>query len=187
MHKCICAESLLLVGGTRSGKSSLALKYASSFGANKLFVATAKVMDAETEQRVKKHKIERGSGWTVQEETLNISEILTDLNKSYSAIVIDCIPFWLFNLQQAGLDSVQIKQKIIALSQAIACTMIPMAIVSAEIGQGIVPVSLSGREFRDLVGETNQILASVCTRVVLVSCGFPLALKNSLPQSLISS
>lgn len=184
MQDCVYAESLLLVGGTRSGKSSLALKYASSFGANRLFVATALVMDDETRQRVENHKDERGSSWETREEPINICEILTDLDKSYSAVVIDCIPFWLFNLQQKGLDYTQIKQKINALGLAISCTAIPVALVSAEIGQGVVPPTSSGRKFRDLVGETNQILAGICTRVVLVSCGYPLALKNSLPQAL---
>ena len=52
-------------------------------------------------------------------------------------------------------------------------------VVSNEVGEGLVPESPVAREFRDLQGQANQILARAASRVVLVVAGIPLDLKNA--------
>ena len=49
--------------------------------------------------------------------------------------------------------------------------------MSNEVGEGIVPDTSVGREFRDLQGQANQILARASSHVVLVVAGVPLPLK----------
>jgi adenosylcobinamide kinase/adenosylcobinamide-phosphate guanylyltransferase len=56
--------------------------------------------------------------------------------------------------------------------------------VSNEVGEGIVAETAVAREFRDLQGQTNQILAREATKVVLVVAGIPLTVKGrSSPES----
>ena len=50
--------------------------------------------------------------------------------------------------------------------------------VSNEVGEGIVPETPLAREFRDLQGQANQILAREASRVVLLVAGIPLTLKG---------
>jgi adenosylcobinamide kinase/adenosylcobinamide-phosphate guanylyltransferase len=49
--------------------------------------------------------------------------------------------------------------------------------VSNDVGGGIVPETPVAREFRDLQGIVNQMLAREAKRVVLVVAGLPIELK----------
>ncbi|MGE4413530.1 MAG: bifunctional adenosylcobinamide kinase/adenosylcobinamide-phosphate guanylyltransferase, partial [Candidatus Caldatribacteriota bacterium] len=51
--------------------------------------------------------------------------------------------------------------------------------VSNEVGLGIVPANVSGRFFRDLLGEANQMVASSSNQVYLMVAGIPLLIKGN--------
>lgn len=178
------ASAVLLVGGTRSGKSDLALRFAEGKCPERLFVATALVRDAETRARRERHRAQRGQGWRTVEAPLEVLPALQGNAQGACAVVLDCITFWLCNMQEQGLSNTQILDTVQALAAWLAAPPVPVAVVSSELGQGIVPATALGRAFRDLAGEANQVLAAACTTVLLVSCGLPLALKGRVPEEL---
>lgn len=183
----LCApKAVLLVGGTRSGKSDLALRFAQNQGPQRLFVATAVVLDAETRARRDRHQAQRGQGWRTLEVPIELLPALQQNTQGMCAIVVDCITFWLCNMQEQGLSSAQILDNVQALAGWLAAPPLPVAVVSSELGQGIVPATPLGRAFRDVAGEANQVLAASCATVLLVSCGLPLALKGRIPAVLSS-
>jgi adenosylcobinamide kinase/adenosylcobinamide-phosphate guanylyltransferase len=50
--------------------------------------------------------------------------------------------------------------------------------VTDEVGSGIVPTDhAESRRFRDLLGWTNQKIASVADQVLMMVAGYPLKLK----------
>jgi adenosylcobinamide kinase/adenosylcobinamide-phosphate guanylyltransferase len=53
----------------------------------------------------------------------------------------------------------------------------PVIFVSNEAGMGIVPDNRLARVFRDIAGQTNQILAAGADEAWLVVSGIPLKLK----------
>ena len=61
-------ESVLVLGGARSGKSSWALEYTETHYNSYMFLATAEVMDDEMADRVRLHKEVRGPKWQLKEE-----------------------------------------------------------------------------------------------------------------------
>ena len=69
----------LILGGARSGKSSLAESRAQQSAQNKNgtlhYVATALPFDEEMKQRIAHHKLQRGTGWIEHECPLNLSLI----------------------------------------------------------------------------------------------------------------
>lgn len=178
---------VLFVGGTRSGKSDLAQRYAEGCGPQRAFIATALVRDAETRARVEKHQAQRGQGWHSIEAPLEVLQALQESanSKKYAVVLIDCITFWLCNLQEQGRDAAQILEKVQALAAWLPQSPLPVALVTTELGQGIVPASALGRWFRDVAGEVNQVLAAACPHVLLIQCGLPLALKGRIPKELL--
>lgn len=180
------AGAVLLVGGTRSGKSDLALRFAEAKGPVRLFVATALVRDDETRARRERHKAQRGQGWRTVEAPLEVLPVLQHDTAGSCAVVLDCITFWLCNMQEQGLTTAQVLENVHALATWLAAPSLPVAVVTSELGQGIVPVTALGRAFRDLAGEANQVLAAACSTVLLVSCGLPLALKGKVPSALVA-
>ncbi|MCR5813034.1 MAG: bifunctional adenosylcobinamide kinase/adenosylcobinamide-phosphate guanylyltransferase [Desulfovibrio sp.] len=178
---------LFVVGGTRSGKSALALKWAQSQGTHRLFLATLRITDQEMAARVARHRTERGTCWQLCEEPLALEEALS---RSFAqsgvpdVLLMDCLSSWLANLMEAGLSATEILSRVRALGDFLQNAPCAVALVSLETGLGIVPVTSLGRLYRDLLGESNQILARLFPTVLFVSCGLPLVLKGVLPSEL---
>ena len=184
--------TLLVSGGTRSGKSALGLRWAEGQAASpptrRVFLATARSLDEETAARVARHQAERGPCWTLCEAPLDPLTALCRLSDEappFAVVLLDCVTMWLCNLLGENLPPADILLRVQALAQWLEKAPLPVALVTAEVGLGIVPVSPAGRQFRDLQGEANQILARSCQSVVLAACGLPLALKNTLPKELL--
>ena len=53
-----------------------------------------------------------------------------------------------------------------------------VVIVTNEVGSGIVPNNRLAREYRDLAGLANQMLAEVAEKVFLVVSGIPVDIKK---------
>jgi len=64
---------LLVGGGSRSGKSRHALTLARRYGPRRGFLATAQAFDGEMEERIRKHREERGDEFVTVEEPLDLA------------------------------------------------------------------------------------------------------------------
>lgn len=180
----------LVTGGTRSGKSAFAEKYAAYLGSSGIYIATAQAYDKEMAQRIQLHQNRRrdcGFSWTTFEEPYELTATLqrlgteADIQAGKKVILVDCLTIWLTNWlllaeKEANIDIVS--SEIDALVNASADFSGHLLLVSNEVGSGIVPAYPLGREFRDLAGWLNQRLAQVCGQVFLVTAGIPLELKS---------
>ena len=175
-------SSILFVGGCRSGKSGLAQRWAEKTAPRRVFIATARAVDAEMQARIARHRAGRGPGWSCVEEAVKLVPVMQDLASepvADKALLLDCVSFWLCNLMELGLADKDIADKVEELGRWLAVAPLPVAVVTHESGCGVAPASTLGNHFRDLNGEANQILARHCPCVILVSCGLPLMLKGS--------
>jgi adenosylcobinamide kinase / adenosylcobinamide-phosphate guanylyltransferase len=89
-------------------------------------------------------------------------------------VLIDCITLWISNLLLADID---VAPRVEALAEALRARQGTVAVVSNEVGLGIVPDNALARRFRDEAGLANQRLAQACDEVVLLTAGLPLRLK----------
>ena len=165
--------SLLITGGTRSGKSSFAEKRTLSYGTPVLYIATAQAFDEEMENRIQLHQQRRGDEWRTISEPLAIANILTSLDRQ-GACLVDCLTLWLSNLIFAEED---ISKATSSLIEAIAARRDPVILVTNEVGGGIVPENALARRFRDEAGRLNQIVAEAVDEVYTCISGIPLKLK----------
>jgi adenosylcobinamide kinase/adenosylcobinamide-phosphate guanylyltransferase len=147
-------------------------------GLPKTYIATAQAFDDEMTKKIRRHIADRGDSWVTIEEPLQVPEVIRKLEAG-SASLLDCATLWLSNalLAEQALDA---RGK--ALLEAVASAAGPLVIVSNEVGQGIVPDTKLGRDFRAVQGRLNQDLAAAADLVVLVVAGLPVALKGQLPE-----
>ena len=68
--------TILVTGGSRSGKSSFALGLAEKQAGPHTYIATAQAFDEEMKQRIAAHRRSRSAGWGLVEEPLRASEAL---------------------------------------------------------------------------------------------------------------
>lgn len=171
----------LVLGGARSGKSA----YAQSLLSGRVvFVATAPAQaeDPEMAARIARHRASRPPHWKTLEAPLDLLEAVRSAEPQDAAILVDCVTLWVSNLlyTHRGLDRRERESRILGAAQAFGGLGHRREIVAVtnEVGSGLVPETEVGREFRDLQGRVNQILAGAASRVVLMAAGIPLAIKS---------
>ena len=181
----------LITGGARSGKSAHALKlgraHASAGAPRRFFVATAQPTDLEMETRIAHHKEARGADFATIEEPLHLAEALKSLSGRADVVVLDCLTLWVSNMMEAhGMgDLVAIPAHNVGvflieartLAEALRDADFDTIVVTGEVGAGIVPGNPVARQFRDLLGWTNQKIAEVADEVLLMVAGYPVRAK----------
>lgn len=178
---------ILVTGGSRSGKSAIALKLADEFtGGEKVFIATCPVLDDEMRARVGRHRRERqGLGWKTLEEETNLAAAISG-SSVVGVILVDCLTLWVNNLMyQAEKNAAEINEEIIAerASEILAaCQSIDATVifVTNEVGMGIVPGDAATRLFRDFAGRCNQVIAGGANTVLLAVCGQSVTIKKEV-------
>ncbi|MEO1680314.1 MAG: bifunctional adenosylcobinamide kinase/adenosylcobinamide-phosphate guanylyltransferase [Pseudomonadota bacterium] len=165
--------SILVTGGARSGKSTLAEGLALRLSPCPIYIATAEALDGEMAARIAAHRESRGAAWQTREVPLDLSDALADTDGG-PARLVDCLTLWLSNLLHAGRDPAREGPR---LAEAVAAQSAPVVLVTNEVGAGIVPENKLARRFRDEAGRLNQTVAARCDRVYLSVAGHPLQVK----------
>ena len=178
MSESPAKELILVLGGAKSGKSSWALQYAEAHYQSYLFLATARSLDDEMDERIRLHKSSRGPNWQLVEEQIEISEALRTRCGDVETILIDCLTVWLSNVMfEKGVESIDAYRE--GLLTALSARERNIIVVSNELGMGIVPENPIGRKFRDLSGQLNQNIAALADKVVFLTAGLPMVLKGA--------
>lgn len=175
----------LIVGGSRSGKSTLA----ESLYKNKkdvVYIATARVEDEEMRQRIGHHKASRPDCWRTFEGTYHLIEAIGQ-EQNY---LLECITILTSNIMFDMSKDVTVidnhLQKIIEdkviheieqLAKKVNDLSFNLVIVTNEVGLGIVPDNHISRIYVDILGRVNRKIAELSHEVHAVICGIPLKLK----------
>lgn len=174
------------LGGARSGKSTLAGRQAAEW-AEVCCIVTASSTDAEMAARIEAHRRERPGHWRVREAPIALASAVREEAGAAHGLLIDCLTLWLSNClwpPAQTVDPVVMEADLAgwhrerdAFIEALAGVDCPVALVSNEVGGGIVPASPVARLFRDEQGWLNQAVAAACDQVFWVAAGLPLRLK----------
>ena len=172
-------ETVLIIGGCKSGKSRFALELAGNYSnQKKIYIATSIVCDEEMEDRVKKHKKERGDEWETLECAYDLPDTLNSVVIKGYIVLVDCLTMWVNNLFYKGLTIQEIEVEIEKLLEVIGKNRGLLILVSNEVGLGIVPLNELTRKYRDVVGIMHQKVAKIVDKVYFVTCGIPNLIKG---------
>ena len=176
----MAAPLVLVLGGTRSGKSSYAVSRVQELANARpiCFLATAREGDPELDDRIRRHRAARPQEW----RTIDVGDDLVRAMEAAgegAAILVDGLTLWLSALAagpsidiDALLDG-PVAQALLSIHAHEA----PVVVVSDEIGLGMVPMDAYARAFRDLQGIVHQRFAAAAHEVVLTVAGLPVVLK----------
>lgn len=166
-----------MLGGARSGKSSLALRIASGWGCPVRFIATAEAKDAEMASRINSHRASRPETWETIEAPRDLLGALKSTDPDV-AVVLDCVSFWVANLVMDGVAPEQIDADSLSAAALAADRPGRAIVVSNEVGLGLVPDNELGRGFRDVLGRVNSAWVKRSEETFLVVAGRVLPLKE---------
>ena len=176
---------VLVTGGARSGKSRFAEKYAARFGTNIAYIATAQVLDKEMQFRVDLHKSRRPSSWQTYEAPFEAQETIREASIKHDMILFDCLTLYISNMlcrmedfSDAAANYEGLRRDLTPLIEAAKASGGTVIFVTNEVGSGIVPENHLAREYRDLVGIANQLMARAADEVYLVVAGIAVDVKK---------
>lgn len=158
-----------LVGGARSGKSSLAVELGRRHRGPVAFVATCPVVDADLAARIEQHRVARPD-WPTIEEPVELASAVAKVDDA-ALVIVDCLTLWVSNLMLRGDDEPEMAVAAAAFVGALLDRRGPAVVVSNEVGSGVHPVGELGRRYRDLLGRVNQIVAAAADTTLLVVAG----------------
>ena len=163
-----------ITGGERSGKSSFGQKLALERSENPIYLATAKVMDNDFSERVKRHQSGRDDRWQTIEKAIDISE----LQLPERTVMMDCITLWLYNIFYDNNRQVDSSLEVVK-EQWTAFINQPfnLLVISNELGMGVHAATQEARKFVELHGWVNQFIASTADNAYLMVSGIPVKIK----------
>ncbi len=187
----------LILGGARSGKSDLAQRLAAASRRDVLVVATMEPRDDELRLRVYQHQAARPAGWRTIEEPHDVVAALEEHARPGGFVIVDCMTMWVSNLLIARLgdgdevaaeDAAAATEQVVGRARALAKWAAAydgdVAVVTNEVGLGVVPAYALGRAFRDALGGANADLARAAGHVYYLVAGLALELKSLGAQPL---
>lgn len=176
----------LILGGARSGKSTLAEKLAAKRGENILYVATALPFDDEMKNRIESHRERRPQTWKTIESPTKISSVIQDDLHFADLVLLDCMTLLVNNLffeisggeqnPDEDLFAEVLQQEVDDLLATIKISPGEWIVVTNEVGLGLVPPYPLGRVYRDLLGWANQRLAAQAEQIYMLVAGLVLPL-----------
>jgi adenosylcobinamide kinase/adenosylcobinamide-phosphate guanylyltransferase len=156
----------LVLGGTRSGKSSVAEDLAARHGAPVTYVATIDPFgDPDLEARVAEHRRRRDPAWSTVEAGEDLSGLLLEVG---GTVLVDSLGPWVAAAGGAADGD--------SLCAALRGRAGDTVVVSEEVGLAVHPSTEQGRRFQDALGAVNHAVSVAADRVYLVVAGRPLAL-----------
>jgi adenosyl cobinamide kinase/adenosyl cobinamide phosphate guanylyltransferase len=164
---------VLVLGGTRSGKSavaeSMAARLAGPDGAV-TYVATAQLdpADADHATRIEAHRSRRPSSWTTVECT-RPGDLPGLLGSTAGVVLLDSLGTWVTGHPDLDPDAGPL---VDALQGRAGATIV----VSEEVGLAPHAPTELGRRFADALGQANQAVSAVADHALLVVAGRAIAL-----------
>jgi adenosylcobinamide kinase/adenosylcobinamide-phosphate guanylyltransferase len=158
---------VLVLGGTRSGKSEIAERITAELPGPVTYVATAMVGDdPEFADRVAAHRARRPPTWQTVEAPVGLPECLRELS---GTVLVDSLGTWIAGAPDFAADVEGLRAACRARAGA-------TVIVSEEVGLSVHPPTDVGRQFVDALGSCNRRVAEIADRVLLVVAGRTLEL-----------
>lgn len=174
----------LVLGGARSGKSEFAEDIYKGID-DVTYIATAKAIDKEFEERIALHKARRNTKWITIEAYKDFASIemktkyyfLDDVTNMLTNILFDHL-----GARDIDDEDVSLVEKLVIDEVATLFTRVKemdadIVIVSSELGAGLVPEAKLSRLFRDMHGKVNQYIAKNADEVYYVIASIGVKIK----------
>ncbi len=158
---------VLVIGGTRSGKSAVAERLAARTGDPVTVLApTSPGDDADLAARVRAHQARRPATWRTCECGAALPAALDAVTGS---ALVDSLGAWVATSPDLTVD---VPGLLAALHRRPALTVV----VTEEVGLSVHPATEAGRRFADVLGQLNRAVADAADQTLLVVAGRVLSL-----------
>lgn len=168
----------LVLGEAASGKSEFAEQLAMSLAAERYYIATMQVGDAESQRRIERHRqMRQGKGFATLEQPLALAELHLKPQQPGAVALLECASTLLGNeLYLPGGAGADGWRAIAAGVEKLLKQNMQVVVVSNCVFEEGAASALSPemQEYLFQLGQLNCCLAQLADQVVEVCCGLPL-------------
>jgi adenosylcobinamide kinase / adenosylcobinamide-phosphate guanylyltransferase len=157
---------VVVIGGTRSGKSEVGERLAAQLGEPVTVIVPAAPADDEHEARIEQHRARRPASWTTVECG---PELVAAIDAARGTVLVDSLGTWV-----SASPCLEVHAE--ALVAALQRRDDPTVLVTEEVGLAVHPPTAVGRHFVDALGDVNSAVAGIADDVLLVVAGRTLRL-----------
>ena len=171
------AARVLVLGGTRSGKSRFALERARALGGDAVtFVATARHGDPELDARIAAHRAARPARWKTIEIVDDLAAAIEAAEPAH-VLLVDSLTLWASTVVETEGT---LEPRWTAAAAALGRRERDVVFVSEVVGMGVIPMEPLGRRVVDELGRLDQEVAKVSTEAYLMVAGLAVPLKGGV-------
>lgn len=176
--------TVLVIGGSGSGKSAYAERRTDflSAGKKKYYLATMKSSDEETQRKIERHrKMRAGRGFCTIEQPTDIEDIAGRIGKGEGTALLECVSNLTANEMFAESPPKTEKntvEKIVKGIQELRKNFVHLVIVSNNVFEDGIIYEESTMAYIKALGRINERLAAAADEVVEVTAGIPLVIKE---------
>jgi adenosylcobinamide kinase / adenosylcobinamide-phosphate guanylyltransferase len=190
--------TLLVTGGSGSGKSAVAQRLAAHLGDPVIYLATGRATGPEMAARIRKHQASRPQHWSTVEAPRDLADALRAappapviLLEDLPSLATSCLP----EVTEVGGQlrapaeterraRAALEDEVDAVVDLCASRGQSLVIVTSEVGSGVLPEDAGQRLYKDVLGRTNARLAAAAERTILVVAGLAVDL-TALDRALL--
>lgn len=170
----------LVTGGSGSGKSAFAEDLACRLdGGEKLYLATMRPCDQESEARIARHRqMRQEKGFVTREQYVDLSRMEPPAQQT---VLLECISNLVANelFRPGGSQSGTIQSIVNAIEKLVINTN-NIVVVTNEVFSDGVDYDPATQKYLETASQINCRLAQMADLVVEVVCGIPLVRKGVL-------
>lgn len=174
----IVSEIILVLGGTRSGKSEIAERLVMEREGPVAYVATCHAGDEELRKRIEIHRRRRPPDWITVEAPRDPLTSLRALAPPPGVVLLDCLSFLVFNLMGDDMEDDAVLDRVKTLFREARAITPALVIVSNDVSGAWIPPDPVSRRYQDLLGRANQRAAVEADRVILAVAGIAMSVKS---------
>lgn len=174
----------LIIGGSGSGKSAYAEEYLCTLSGEKkkYYIATMQACDAESKEKIEKHRRFRsGKGFFTIEQPVDIQRAAEKMAEGEKTALLECISNLTANEMFAkNIPKAEdvVTEKIVNGVMALNRKLAHLVIVSNNVFEDGNEYDRSTMAYIRAMGRINEKLAKMADEVIEVVVGIPVAVKK---------
>ncbi len=170
---------ILITGGSKCGKSSLAERLLQNISKNKYYLATMKPFGEDAHQAISRHReMRKAKNFITIEQYTDIDKIQIP---AHSAVLLECMGNLCANEMFREDEIFYPVEKIIRNLKFLHAMTDMLVIVTNEVGMDGISYSAGTMQYISAMAELNQNIAQMADTVIECVCGIPLVIKGEIP------
>lgn len=169
---------ILITGGSKCGKSSVAEEFLNNFSGSKYYIATMEPYGSEAFRAIERHReMRKGKGFQTIECARNIDTLRIPGNADECCALLECLTTLCANEMFSPSGVNDPTDKILSGLESISRQLRTLVIVTNEVSSDGIEYPPETMNYIRIMSRLNSEVSKLADTVIECVCGIPIVLK----------